>query len=69
MFSIVFQVFSCAFACVSGACFECFNWFRTHVAIVLFGYFKSKSGVLCMLQSEPLATAAVGDHAWRGAAQ
>jgi hypothetical protein len=27
MFTIVFQVFSCVFACVLGACFECFSFF------------------------------------------
>ena len=35
-----------------------FQLFRTYVAIVSFGCFKNRSGVLCMLQYEPIVVAA-----------
>ena len=69
----VCNCFSSVFVCVSGA--YLFQLFRTYVAIVSFGCFKSRFEVLCMLQCEPLATChscllqLLGHRAWRGAAQ
>jgi hypothetical protein len=58
MFVIVFQVFSCFFHVfrahvlnVSAVSYICCNCFYLDV-------FKSRSGVLCMLQYEPLVAAA-----------
>jgi hypothetical protein len=58
MFAIVFQVFSCVFACVSGVYFECFSYFVRILQLFHLDVSKIDSGVSCMLQCESLATAA-----------
>ena len=44
-FVMAFQVFLGVFASVSDACFKCFIFLEMHVAKVLSGCFKSRSGV------------------------
>jgi hypothetical protein len=41
-----FQVFLDVFSDISKTCFKCFNCLQTYVAIVVFGRFQSRSGVL-----------------------
>ena len=45
MFVMGFQVFLCVFASVSYTCFKCFICLQTYVVSVVFGCFKSRSGV------------------------
>jgi hypothetical protein len=44
-FEMAFQIFSSVFISVSDVCFKCFIHLQTYVINVLFGCFKSKSGV------------------------
>jgi len=48
--SVVFQVFFMCFCMCFRRMFRMFQLFRTYIAIVSFGCFKSRSEMLCMLQ-------------------
>jgi hypothetical protein len=49
-------VFQVCFSSVLEACFKCFNYPQTYAAIVVFGCFKSRSGVASLLLSPSAAS-------------
>jgi hypothetical protein len=65
-----FQVFSGVFSSVLKACFKCFHCLQTYVATVVFGCFKSRSGVasllptFCYIVSPGVGRASIRRHGW-----
>ena len=61
-FICMWRMVAMAFKCVLGVFFKCFNCLQTYVATVVFGYFKSKSGVASLL-FPPSATSSLPEPA------
>jgi hypothetical protein len=56
-------VFQVCFSSVSEACFKCFNCPQTYVATIVFGCFKSRSGIVS-LPILPSAASSIRNEGW-----